>query len=64
MNGVRHLTELKLWEGSVVTFPMNEAAAVTSIKQADTTDDDEQAELDALRQLYAALQILGNALKQ
>lgn len=31
-NGVRQLKELRLWEGSIVTFPMNEAAMVTSIK--------------------------------
>jgi HK97 family phage prohead protease len=29
---VRNLTELKLWEVSVVTFPMNEMATVTGIK--------------------------------
>jgi phage head maturation protease len=27
-DGVRHLKELRLWEVSVVTFPMNEAAIV------------------------------------
>jgi HK97 family phage prohead protease len=31
-DGVRHLKELRLWEGSLVTFPMNEYAAVSSIK--------------------------------
>lgn len=31
-NGVRHLKELRLWEGSIVTFPMNEAAMITSVK--------------------------------
>lgn len=30
--GVRKLTELKLWEISVVTFPMNPEAVVTSVK--------------------------------
>jgi Escherichia/Staphylococcus phage prohead protease len=34
-NGVRHLKELRLWEVSVVTFPMNEAAMVTSVKSID-----------------------------
>lgn len=34
-NGVRQLKELRLWEGSIVTFPMNEAAMVTSIKMVD-----------------------------
>jgi HK97 family phage prohead protease len=34
-NGVRHLQELKLWEVSVVTFPMLPAAQVTSVKSYD-----------------------------
>ena len=34
-NGVRHLKELRLWEVSVVTFPMNEATMVTSVKSID-----------------------------
>jgi Escherichia/Staphylococcus phage prohead protease len=33
-NGVRRLKELRLWEGSIVTFPMNELANVTSVKRA------------------------------
>jgi HK97 family phage prohead protease len=32
-NGVRHLKELRLWEGSLVTFPMNEQAGVTNVKR-------------------------------
>jgi HK97 family phage prohead protease len=31
-NGIRYLQELKLWEGSLVTFAMNEDALVTSVK--------------------------------
>jgi HK97 family phage prohead protease len=31
-NGVRMLKEVRLWEGSVVTFPMNEGAMISSIK--------------------------------
>ena len=31
-DGVRMLKELRLWEGSIVTFPMNEAAMITSVK--------------------------------
>jgi uncharacterized protein len=61
-DGIRYLTELKLWEGSVVTFPMNEMATVTSIKQADA-DDEEEAELVALQAIYASLQRLGSVLK-
>jgi HK97 family phage prohead protease len=29
---VRHLKEIRLWEGSIVTFPMNAAALVTTVK--------------------------------
>lgn len=32
---VRHLTEIKLWEVSIVTFPMNDRAVVDSVKSAD-----------------------------
>jgi HK97 family phage prohead protease len=31
-DGIRRLKEIKLYEGSIVTFPMNEAAMVNSIK--------------------------------
>jgi uncharacterized protein len=34
-NGIRHLHELKLYEVSVVTFPMNEMAMVSSVKSDD-----------------------------
>jgi HK97 family phage prohead protease len=30
--GVRHLKEIKLYEGSIVTFPMNELALIASVK--------------------------------
>jgi uncharacterized protein len=35
---IRHLTELKLWEVSVVTFPMNEMAVVSGIKSLSDED--------------------------
>lgn len=35
--GIRHLAELKLWEVSCVTFPMNEAAQVFSVKGRSAT---------------------------
>lgn len=40
-SGVRHLKEIKLYEGSVVTFPMNEMALITSVKRGkgETKDD-------------------------
>lgn len=30
--GIRHLKEVKLYEGSIVTFPMNEMALITAVK--------------------------------
>jgi hypothetical protein len=35
--GIRHLTELKLWEVSAVTFPMNESATIFSVKGHNAT---------------------------
>lgn len=37
-NGVRHLQELKLYEVSVVTFPMNEMATIMNVKSTDPAD--------------------------
>jgi Escherichia/Staphylococcus phage prohead protease len=48
-NGVRHLQELKLYEVSVVTFPMNELATVTSVK----TEDIEAGQIQAFRETLA-----------
>jgi len=31
-SGIRHLKEIRLWEGSVVTFPMNTQAMISSVK--------------------------------
>lgn len=38
VGGVRHLKELKLWEVSLVTFPMNEQALVTGVKGANNRE--------------------------
>jgi HK97 family phage prohead protease len=62
-NGIRYLKELRLWEGSIVTFPMNEAAMITSVKQVDADDDDEE-ELVALQAIMTSLQRLESALKR
>jgi HK97 family phage prohead protease len=43
---VRELQELKLWELSVVTFPMNESAMVTGIKAM--SDDDRSKHFKAI----------------
>ena len=61
-NGIRYLKELRLWEGSIVTFPMNEMAMITSIKADDPSDDEE--EVAALQAIFASLQRLGSVLKQ
>lgn len=60
IGSVRHLKELRLYEGSVVTFPMNELASVTSVKSLERKDDF-NAELvdrqlsDAGYQMFSAL---------
>lgn len=38
-DGIRHLTELKLFEGSIVTIPMLDTARITNIKRRETKDD-------------------------
>lgn len=35
-DGIRELTDLKLWETSIVTFPMNELAKITDVKDLRT----------------------------
>lgn len=45
-NGVRRLKELKLFEGSVVTFPMNPNALITAVKGQETKGDFNQELLD------------------
>ena len=43
---IRHLKELRLWEVSVVTFPMNELATVTGVKAV--SDEDRAKHLKAI----------------
>lgn len=45
-DGVRKLKEIKLYEGSMVTFPMNESAVITAVKalQMEHKDMDEACE--------------------
>jgi len=50
---IRTLTEIELWEVSLVTFPANQAARVTNVKAADI------AELKSIRQLERALRDAG-----
>jgi HK97 family phage prohead protease len=58
-SGIRHLKEIRLYEGSIVTFPMNEMAMITRVK-ADTKGDfneelTEYQTLDAYYQMFGAL---------
>jgi len=60
--GVRKLKEIKLYEGSVVTFPMNEMALISSVK--DAADGDAPDFIDELTeiQLRSAADQMMNAL--
>jgi len=51
---VRHISELKLWEVSIVTFPMLPAAQVTRVKSAE--ENDIQARLVRVEQALQAKQ--------
>lgn len=59
--GVRHLKEIRLWEGSVVTFPANLQALITTVKARKETKDDFTEELADIQlqdmgyQIFAAL---------
>lgn len=55
-NGVRHLQELKLFEVSVVCFPMNELATVSDVKTQD-------AAAAQIRSLRLALRECGKAFR-
>jgi HK97 family phage prohead protease len=65
-NGVRHLKEIRLWEGSVVTFAMNELAMVMSIKARNGIKGDfveELSEIQTLSGYWQMQEALGNALR-
>lgn len=60
INGVRHLLELNLFEGSVVTFPMNTSALISAVKQRESKGDfaeefNSQQISDQLGQMLSAL---------
>lgn len=60
-NGIRHLKEIRLWEGSVVTFPMNLRAVITSVKArraAAEKKDDFQTELQEIQLCAARWQMI------
>jgi HK97 family phage prohead protease len=57
----RYLKELKLWEVSIVTFPMNEMASVRGVKTVEVAQEEfarfmeeEKFKFEALRNEYAA----------
>lgn len=62
IDGVRHLKEIRLYEGSIVTFPMNTLALVTNVKARGEAKGDFNEELnerqlsDAGYQMICALQ--------
>jgi len=62
-NGVRHLKEIRLYEGSVVTFPANLSAMITSIKARRESKDDFNEELNEIQLSDAGYQ-MRNALSQ
>jgi Escherichia/Staphylococcus phage prohead protease len=64
--GVRRLKEIRLYEGSIVTFPMNELAVITSVKKADGKElkgdfNEELEEIQILEQWYQNIQALSAA---
>ena len=56
-NGIRVLKEIKLFEGAIVTFPMNEQALITSVKGKHGTKGDFNEELTEIQILDASYQI-------
>jgi HK97 family phage prohead protease len=62
---VRQLKELLLWEFSIVTFPMNESAQISSVKSLSVSDDEVQMHLKAISRHQKAIHghlkaLLGN----
>ena len=57
-SGVRMLKEIKLYEGSIVTFPLNEMALIASVKAARENKDDFNEELTEIQLQDAGYQML------
>ena len=55
IRGVRHLRELKLFEVSVVTFPMNERATVSSVKNLNALPEEIRAFCGVIAECRKAL---------
>lgn len=62
-NGARRLKEIKLYEGSIVTFPMNEMALIASVKAGRESKDDFNEELNEIQLAEAGYQ-MRSALRQ
>lgn len=54
--GVRRLKEIRLWEGSLVTFPMNQMAQVSSVK----SDEEKSGRRFSAASRAAILKIISN----
>lgn len=63
-DGIRHLTEIKLYEGSIVTFPALESALITAVKALQLKGDftEELSEIQILDSRYQFMQALSSAL--
>lgn len=64
-NGIRYLKEIKLYEGSIVTFPANEAALIASVKGDRETKGDfneELTEIQVMEMRYQLMQALSAAI--
>lgn len=59
--GVRHLKELRLWEGSIVTFPMNEMATITAVKAVTQSQLDNDQKLDAAKTILEQFKMADRA---
>jgi HK97 family phage prohead protease len=59
IDGVRHLKEIRLWEGSVVTFPMNTLALVGDVKSRRENKGDFNEELNERQIMAAGYQMIG-----
>ena len=65
LSGVRHLTEIRLYEGSVVTFPMNPLAQVSSIKAGRKFSADTQEKIGKCAEhIKSACDILADILSE
>lgn len=57
---VRHLKEIRLWEGSIVTFGMDPKALIASVKRARETKDGFNAEFAETQLCAAGPQMIGS----